>query len=356
MSGQQKRLTDYASCAGCAAKLPPEGIAQVLRGLSRPNRPDDLLVATETSDDAGVYRIAPDLALVQTVDFFPPLVDDPYTFGQIAAANALSDVYAMNGRPLTALNIAAFPDDQLPLEILGQIIAGAGERVTEAGASVVGGHTLRDAEIKFGLSVTGLVHPDELLTNADARPGDLLVLTKPLGTGFVITASKKGRCPADVLDRAIASMIRLNVDARNAIRESGGVHALTDVTGYGLAGHAAEMAEGSGVTIEINPRALPILDGAEALAIPRNFTRASATNRAFLNGRTEIDPGADPKRIEFVFDAQTSGGLLIAVDPEHVDALLAALKARVALASVIVGRVVPRAGVIALRIGRTPTA
>jgi selenide,water dikinase len=320
--------------------------------LPKPTRPADLLVATETCDDAGVYRIAPDLALVQTVDFFPPLVDDPYVFGQIAAVNALSDVYAMNGRPLTVLNIAAFPDDALPLEILGQIIAGAGERVAAAGASVVGGHTVRDAEIKFGLSVTGLVHPDDVLTNAGARPGDLLVLTKPLGTGFITTAAKKDRCPAEVLDRAIASMIRLNADAIEAGRAAGGVHALTDVTGFGLAGHAAEMADGSGVTIELDLDALPLIEGAGPLAIPRNFTRASASNRAFLAGRLDLAPDLESARLEFAFDAQTSGGLLLAIDPAHLDALIRELNQRETLAAALIGRVVPRVDGIAIRIGR----
>lgn len=320
--------------------------------MPTPTRPADLLVATETCDDAGVYRIAPDLALVQTVDFFPPLVDDPYVFGQIAAANALSDVYAMNGRPLTVLNIAAFPDDQLPLEILGQIIAGAGERVAAAGASVVGGHTVRDAEIKFGLSVTGLVHPDDVLTNAGARPGDLLVLTKPLGTGFVTTAAKKDRCPAEVLDRAIAGMIRLNADAIEAGRASGGIHALTDVTGFGLAGHAAEMADGSGVTIELDLDALPVIEGAEPLAVPKNFTRASATNRAFLSGRLDLPPDLESARLEFAFDAQTSGGLLLAVDPAHLNSLIRELNQRETLAAALIGRVVSRVDGIAIRLGR----
>ncbi|QDV33077.1 Selenide, water dikinase [Tautonia plasticadhaerens] len=315
-----------------------------------PGRPADLLVATETSDDAGVYRIAPDLALVQTVDFFPPVVDDPYTFGRIAAANALSDVYAMNGRPLTALNIAAFPDDRLPLEILGRIIAGAAERVASAGASVLGGHTVRDAEIKFGLSVTGLVHPDELLTNAGARPGDRLVLTKPLGTGFVTTAAKKRRCPAAVLDRAVEGMVRLNADARDALLASGGCHALTDVTGFGLAGHALEMARGSGATIELDLAALPLIAGAEALAVPRNFTRASATNRSFVSPHWDLSPSADPLRLEFALDAQTSGGLLIAVDPDRLDALLLELKARDTLAAAVVGRVLPNDDGVALRL------
>src|SRR4051794_21846825 len=197
--------------------MSPSGIAQVLRDL--PGRGDDpnLLVGTETADDAGVYRVAEGVALVQTLDFFPPLVDDPFTFGQIAAANALSDVYAMNGRPLTALNIVGFPDDELPLSILAEILRGAGDRVTLAGAVTVGGHSVRDAEVKFGLSVTGLVDPAAVLTNAGARVGDVLVLTKPLGTGFVTTAAKKEECPAGTLERAVASMIQLNAVGRDAL-------------------------------------------------------------------------------------------------------------------------------------------
>jgi selenide,water dikinase len=302
-------------------------------------------------DDAGVYRLSNDLALVQTLDFFPPLVDDPYTFGQIAAANSLSDVYAMNGRPITALNIAAFPDNELPLEILGEIIRGASERVALAGAVTLGGHTVRDAEIKFGLSVTGLVDPAELLTNAGARVGDLLVLTKPLGTGFVTTAAKKQECPQPVLERAIAQMSQLNSIGRDAARAAGGAHALTDVTGYGLAGHAFEMAEGARLTVEIDVRSLPVIEGAEPLAVPRFFTRASASNREFLEGRLRIDAQADPHRLEFAFDAQTSGGLLIAISSNHVSRLLDELRDRDAMAASVVGRVVERAGETAIVLG-----
>ncbi len=309
----------------------------------------NLLVGTETSDDAGVYRLAPDLALVQTVDFFPPLVDDPFVFGQIAATNALSDVYAMNGQPLTALNIVGFPDDELPLEILAQILNGGAERVRAAGAVIAGGHTVRDAEIKYGLSVTGLVDPAELLTNAGAKVGDLLVLTKPLGTGFIATAAKKNSCPPATLQSAIASMTQLNAVGRDAFRAVGeGVHALTDVTGYGLAGHASEMAEGSGLTIEIEVASLPILQGARELAIPRYFTRASKTNRDFLEGRLEIRPGVDPTALEFAFDAQTSGGLLIAIEEKVAGRLLKELEGKGALAAVVVGRVVERRGPFAV--------
>jgi len=330
------------------------GIAQVLREL--PGRGDDpnFLVGTETSDDAGVYRVAEGVALVQTLDFFPPLVDDPFAFGQIAAANALSDVYAMNGRPLTVMNIAAFPDNELPLTILGEILRGAADRVALAGAVTVGGHTIRDAEIKFGLSVTGLVDPAAILTNAGARAGDVLVLTKPLGTAFITTAAKKEECPPEVLARAVASMTQLNAVGRDAINASGGVHAVTDVTGYGLAGHASEMAEGAKLTVEIDVAALPIIEGAESLAIPRYFTRASKSNREFLQGRLLIDSHADMHRVEFAFDAQTSGGLLIAVEPSHAGRLVEELTQRGASAAAVIGRVSERRGNAAIILRDAP--
>ncbi len=315
-----------------------------------PGRSGDpnLLVGTETSDDAGVYRLSGSLALVQTLDFFPPLVDDPFIYGQIAAANALSDVYAMNGNPLTAMNIAAFPDDELDLSILSEILRGAADRVTAAGAVTVGGHTVRDSGIKFGLSVTGLVDPAVLLTNAGAKAGDVLVLTKPLGTGLITTANKKEECPQDVLARAIESMIQLNIVGRDALRASGGAHALTDVTGFGLAGHASEMAEGAKLTVMLDVARFPVIEGARALGVPRYFTRASKSNREFLAARILIEPTADRDLTEFAFDAQTSGGLLIAIDPACVSRLLEELKHRGAKAAAVVGQVVERLGSIAV--------
>jgi selenide,water dikinase len=338
------RLTDFANCAGCAGKIAPGSLARILSVL--PSRPDDpnLLVGTETSDDAGVYRIADGLALVQTLDFFPPLVDDPYTFGRIAATNALSDVYAMNGRPLTAMNIVGFPDDALDLAILGQILRGAGDAVTAAGAVTVGGHSLRDAEVKFGLSVTGVVDPAEVLTNAGARVGDVLVLTKPLGTGFVTTAAKKRECPSDVLERAVASMTTLNGLGRDALRASGGVSAATDVTGFGLAGHALEMAQGAGLTVEIDLASLPRIEGTEPLANARYRTRGSKNNRAFVDPNLAIVAGADEQALEYAFDAQTSGGLLIAIAEDRADRLVSELLARKSPAAVIVGRILDRSG------------
>jgi selenide,water dikinase len=220
--------------------------------------------------------------------------------------------------------------------------------VALAGAVTVGGHTVRDAEIKFGLSVTGLVDPAEVLTNAGARAGDALVLTKPLGTGFVTTANKKEECPPDVLARAVATMARLNADGRDALRASGGAHALTDITGYGLAGHASEVAEASALTLEIDVAALPLIAGALPLAVPRYFTRASKSNREFLAGRLQVEPSADPTLVEFAFDAQTSGGLLIAVDPARVASLVEELRDRGAAASAVIGRVTERQGATAV--------
>jgi selenide,water dikinase len=346
-----KRLTDYANCAGCAGKIPPSAIAQILRDLPPRASDPNLLVATETSDDAGVYRVAEGLAVVQTVDFFPPLVDDPFTFGQIAATNALSDIYAMNARPITAMNLVMFPDDELPLSILAEIIRGGGSQVTKAGAVTLGGHSLRDKEIKFGLSVTGLIDPASLLTNAGARSGDLLILTKPLGTGLVTTAAKKQKCPLEVLDRAVAGMTQLNATGRDAMNEAGGagvVSAVTDITGFGLAGHALEMAEGSGRTIEIEIGALPIIEGTQPLAEANFFTRASKTNREFVGDRLEIGPGADAFLLQYLFDAQTSGGLLIAIHPDHAARLVEGLRARGALAWAVIGRVMERNGSTAL--------
>lgn len=295
-----------------------------------------------------MYLLPDGSALVQTLDFFPPLVDDPYIFGQIAAANALSDVYAMNGRPITAMNIVGFPDNELPLSVLTEILKGAAERVSAAGAVTVGGHSVRDAEVKFGLSVTGLVDPAAMLTNAGARVGDVLVLTKALGTGFVTTANKKEECPPALLAEAIASMISLNVIGRDAARSVVGVHAMTDVTGFGLAGHAFEMAEGAGLTIHLRTADLPRFSGIAALLNPKYHSRASRSNREFLGDRCHIEEGADSDGVELAFDPQTSGGLLIAVEPRSADGLIEALRSSNALAASIVGEVVPRLGSVAI--------
>ncbi|HSQ55299.1 MAG TPA: selenide, water dikinase SelD, partial [Gemmata sp.] len=283
--------------------MSPQGIAQVLSNLPKTRNPN-LLVGTETHDDAGVFRLTPDLAIVQTIDFFPPLVDDPFTFGQIAAANALSDVYAMGAIPVTALNLACYPDDKLDLEWLGKIIAGGAERCEAAGCTIVGGHTIRDVEIKFGLAVTGTIHPDRILTNATARPGDVLFLTKPLGTGFVTTAAKNQKCPPELLAAASKCMATLNKEACEAILAVG-VSATTDVTGFGLCGHALEMAEGSRVTLVIDLSKLPLFPGIEEIDVTRFRTRASKTNMEYVASHTRIEPTADARLLEFFYDAQT---------------------------------------------------
>ncbi len=299
---------------------------------------ENLIVGTEGFSDSGVYRLRDDLLIVQSLDFFPPLVDDPFTFGQIAAANSLGDIYAMGAQPKTALNIVGFPDDRLELEVLSEILRGGADRVLLAGAVIAGGHSVRDTEIKYGPSVTGVVHPDQLMTNQQARPGDVLVLTKPLGTGFVTTAYKANRCPASVMSTACESMAMLNAAASQAA-VTVGARAATDVTGFGLAGHAAELAQSSRVTVILELSRLPLLPGAMELSQRGNQTRASATNRTFLDPVLRIESNADPRLAEFVFDAQTSGGLLISVAADRADELVQQTQAGGAAAACLVGRV-----------------
>ena len=312
----------------------------MVQNLPRFHDPN-LIVGTEGFSDAGVYRLRDDLLIVQSLDFFPPLVDDPFVYGQIAAANSLSDLYAMGAQPTTALNIVGFPDDQLELSILTEILRGGSDRVAEAGAVVVGGHTVRDAEIKYGLSVTGIVQPQHLITNQRARPGDALVLTKALGTGFITTANKGERCPAGTFAAACASMIQLNVPGRDAARELR-ANASTDVTGFGLVGHAGEVADASGVTAVLEVHRLPILPGAELLVERGNRTRASRSNREFAEPRLRIEGQPDEVRSEFLFDPQTSGGLLISVPQERAEDLVACAKNAGAAATCIVGSIVPQ--------------
>lgn len=282
-----------------------------------------LLVGRETFDDAGVFLIAPDLALVQTVDFFSPIVDDPYTFGQIAAANAMSDVYAMGGQPITALNIVAFPTSELPLNVLTEIIRGGQDKVHEAGAHVVGGHSVVDSELKYGLSVTGRAHPDFLLTNKGARAGDLLILTKPIGTGALTTAVKKGIIPESALQPAIQSMLELNGNASRAALAVNS-RCATDITGFGLLGHALHIARASEITLEIDSGKVPRLAGAleavRAGAIPDGARR----NREFVDPYVEWGDVPEDARMLLV-DPQTSGGLLVAVSPDRVDKFIARL-------------------------------
>jgi selenide,water dikinase len=287
-----------------------------------------VLVDYRTSDDAGVYRLDERRALVQTVDFFTPVVDDPFAYGRIAGANALSDIYAMGGRPLTALAIAGFPKDA-DRSVLAEIFRGGLQALAEAGAALMGGHTVQDQEIKFGYAVTGEVDPGRMWTNAGARPGDRLILTKPIGTGVVATAIKFGRADEGVAAAAIASMVRLNRSAAEALAglPAGSVHGCTDVTGFGLAGHASEMASASGCLLGIDVGAVPLLEGALDL-VERNTPGGGRTNQAHFSARIDASGHAgDARLVQLLYDPQTSGGLLAAVDPGACEAALAALSA-----------------------------
>ncbi|MCG3128866.1 MAG: Selenide, water dikinase [Phycisphaerae bacterium] len=312
-------------------------MAHVLRQLT-PERHPDLLVGTETFDDAGVFRISDELALVQTTDFFPPLVDDPFDFGRIAAANALSDVYAMGGEPLTALNIVGFPDKELPYEVLVEILRGGADVVHAAGAVIVGGHSVRDAEVKYGLAVTGRVHPRRILTNAGARPGDVLVLTKPLGSGVLTTAAKKGLIAAEELREAVAVMTALNQAARDAALAVG-VNACTDVTGFGLVGHAAEIAAASHVAITLHAARVPLMARTLELARGGVLTRVAHGAQTYLGEALLIDAEVEEALAGVMLDAQTSGGLLLSVAGERADALCRELAARGASCAAVIGEI-----------------
>ena len=307
----------------------------------------NVLVGHATSDDAGVYRLSDDLALVQTVDFFTPVVDDPYDFGRIAAANALSDVYAMGGRPLTALNIAAFPVETLGTEILARILEGGAAVAAQAGVVILGGHTIKDDEPKYGLSVTGTIRPDRVVTNGGARPGDLLLLSKPVGTGVLTTARKRDAIEDGDLAPAIASMARLN-DRAAAAMLAHGVHGATDVTGYGLVGHAGEMARASGVALAIDAAAVPLFDGVLELIARGIVPGGSQENLADHARFARYADGVGPALRTVLSDAQTSGGLLIAIPPAGARRVLAELADLGTVAAI--GEVLPGpAGAVLIR-------
>lgn len=316
------KLTKLAKCAGCGAKVGAGVLAKLLEGIQVHHDPN-LLVGFDKSDDASVYKITEDLALVQTVDFFPPIDDDPYTFGAIAATNALSDVYAMGGEPKLALNIMAVPE-HLPKEAVHALLRGGYDKVYEAGAIITGGHSILDDEPKYGLAVTGFVHPEKLLKNCGAKPGDVLFLTKPLGIGVLTTAAKADLLTPELTERMKKQMTTLNKSARDVMVRYR-VHACTDVTGFGLMGHSLEMAQGSEVEIEFDTKAMDIipeaLEFAEWGMIPAGMYR----NRHFAEA--QVDAGEVPLALQdILFDPQTSGGLLIAVDPADADSMYAELK------------------------------
>ena len=316
------KLTKLAKCAGCGAKVGAGVLAQLLEGI-RVHEDPNLLVGFDKSDDASVYKVSDDLALVQTVDFFPPIADDPYLFGQIAATNALSDVYAMGGEPKLCLNIMAIPES-MPKEAVHQLLRGGYDKVYEAGALITGGHSILDDEPKYGLAVTGFVHPDRVLTNAGARPGDVLLLTKPLGIGVLTTAAKADMASQEAIVLAERLMTTLNKSARDAMVNYR-VHACTDVTGFGLLGHACEMAQGSGVELELHVGDIDLIPEAVELARVGILPAGMYRNRAFAEG--EVDAGnTELCRQDLLYDPQTAGGLLMAVDPADAEALLAELR------------------------------
>jgi selenide,water dikinase len=308
----------------------PEALAQVLRplaGMFDPAGYPNLLRGLDSPDDALVWKIDADHALVHTADFFPPIVDDPYAFGAIAAANALSDVYAMGGTPLFAINLVGFPDD-LDTAILAEILRGGGEKVREAGAVVAGGHTTSDREPKYGLAVTGSVHPDRILSKGGARVGDVLLLTKPLGAGILTTAGKQQKASVAELDAAIASMARLSAGPARLLREAHPhVHALTDITGFALVGHAHEMAHLSRLTFRFNVNDLPLLPGVEAHATAGVATGGAGRNESYFSPYVKFRQTPLPWQVDLLYDPQTSGPLLAAVDPSHAVTLVAAFRA-----------------------------
>jgi len=316
----------------------PEDLDRVLRELNI-RRDPNVLVGLETSDDAGVYRLNDEIALVQTVDFFTPIVDDPFTFGQVAAANALSDVYAMGGTPLTAMNLVAFPIQTLSSSILKEILRGGLSKIDEAGVALVGGHTIEDQEIKYGLSVTGIVHPDKILSNAKAMEGDKLVLTKPLGTGIISTALKGGMASEKTVKEMTECMITLNRKASEQMKIFG-AHACTDITGFGFIGHGLEMATASRIGMVIDSGKIPLLSGVMDYAGVGLIPGGAHSNRRFFSCRVEVNPGVSGVLMDVLYDPQTSGGLLISLPPDQAEALVETLKREGEVNSSIIGEVV----------------
>lgn len=304
--------------------MSPSDLARLLGQLPRIHD-ENVIVGESTFDDAGIYRITPEICLVQTADIFPPVIQDPYRYGQIVAANALSDVYAMGGVPRTVLNLVGFPTGTLPLDLLGEILKGGADKIKESGAVLIGGHTWRDDEIKYGLSVTGTVHPDRIVSNGGARPGDRLILTKPIGTGVITTAVRGGLVSAELETRITESMARLNRYAAEQMTARG-VRCATDITGFGLFGHAAEMAGASGATLRFKLSEIPLFPQAHRFSIEGFLPAGSHKNRDYLGDTVALDPDIPDTMADLLFDAQTSGGLLISVDADAADALLGAIR------------------------------
>jgi selenide, water dikinase len=337
---QTVKLTERVKAGGCASKLSPAILDQVLSQLPKQTN-ENVLVGFETADDAGIYKLSDSLALVQTVDFFTPMVDDPYTYGQIAATNALSDIYAMGGIPISALAVLAYPENG-DLEVLAAIMAGGLSKMVEANCAVIGGHSVKDAEMKFGYAVTGTIHPDRVLKNKGAAVGDALFLTKAIGTGVITTAIKRGLAKQEWIDAAVKSMTTLNKNAAFAITEARlRVHAMTDVTGFGLAGHSREMALASAVAFELEMDRVPLLRGAiecvQAKAVPAGLI----ANRDFAECVVDAQTAIDSDLMTLFFDPQTAGGLLISID-ERDAARLEEITSAAGTPAIRIGRVVER--------------
>ncbi len=332
------RLTQLAKRAGCAAKQPP-GYLFPLLGRLPASRDPRVLVGSATADDAAVVALTDAIALVTTTDFFTPIVDDPYDFGAIAAANALSDVYAMGGTPISALNLVGFPSELLDAEVLVEILRGGAEKASEAGIEIVGGHTIQSDEPIYGLAVTGTVHPKRMITNAGARPGDRLVLTKPLGLGIVTTAAKRDQDDEHAIDAAIVLMTALNRSACDAMLSVEGVHAATDVTGFGLLGHLRNVARASGAAAHVLVDHVPVLAPARRYVARGIAPGGTHANLRFLGEHVDFDADVTKEERLLLADAQTSGGLLIAVAPEATDALVAALVARATPVAAVIGEI-----------------
>ena len=328
------QLTEHC---GCGAKLAATDLRDILAGVVQPSDPA-LLIGSDTFDDAAIYRVRDDCLLVQSADFFPPVASDPHAFGQIAACNALSDIYAMGGRPITALALLCFPAKRLPLKAATDIIAGAARKLAECGASLVGGHTLDDPQLKFGLSVTGLVEPEQMLSNAGAQPGDVLLLTKPLGTGLTITAAKAGLATKDRVEEANDLMATLNRDGALAACRAR-AHAATDITGFGLLGHAWQLAEASRVQVRLYAEGIPLLAGALEFASMGLVPAGAYANRRYLDGKVSFSAELSLAQQDVLFDPQTSGGLLVSLPAAVESEFHEAMKERKASECAVIGRI-----------------
>jgi len=330
-------LLGMVEAGGCSAKIPPKQLEEILRMIPVPEDPD-ILVGTETHDDAGVYRISNDLAMVVTTDFFPPVCSDPYEFGQIAAANAISDVYAMGGTPVIALNIVMFPAARLPIEVYSDILRGGSDKAAEAGVKIIGGHTIDDFPPKYGLAVVGYVHPEKIITNAGARPGDTLILTKPLGMGIILAGQRLGLTDHDEVSEVKKYMMLLNKNGAEIMKKHG-ILCATDITGFGLAGHVLKMAKASGVSLHLNMALVPLIGNAYRLADQGCLPGVSFRNLEFADPDTQFANGLDYNLKMIAFDAQTSGGLLMCVPENKTESVLSDLHKAGLPDSAVIGNV-----------------